>query len=315
MLKIDPKSTPQKEVFVMLNGGIAPRPIAFASTIAADGTRNLSPFSFYNVFGSNPPMVAFSPSRRGRDGTLKDTYNNIMETGEVVINAVTYSMAEQMNLASADFDADIDEFIKSGFTPVDSEKVKPARVGESPFQMECKLHKMVNLGEKNGSGNLAICEVQLIHIAEDILFDGKIDPRRIDHIGRNGGAWYTRANGEALFEIPKPKSADVIGWDGLPEWVKNSEVLSGNDLGLLALHSEIPSLDEAKKFVTEFENYKLDINSFSRMELFGHYREMLSAALNPEVNKKQYFERTAKTALAGRDTGFAWKVLVYMNSI
>jgi len=204
MREIDPKSAPLTQIFNLITGGIAPRPIALVSTVSEEGIDNLAPFSFFNAFGANPPIVAFSPARRSRDGTTKDTYNNLMENQECVIQVVTYDIVHQVNLASEEFDKNISEFKKSGLTPIPSQRVKPKRVKESPFQMECKLQQMIPLGEKKGSGNLAICEVLLFHVAEDLLEDDQIHPDRIRLVGRNGGSFYTKATGSAIFELPKP---------------------------------------------------------------------------------------------------------------
>ena len=244
----DPTDGTVREVHHLLLGGVAPRPIALVSTISVEGVRNLSPFSFFNAFGANPPTVAFSPSRRGRDGSFKDTYNNLIATGECVIHAVTYDMVHQASLASTEYPPDIDEFIKAGFTPVDSTKVKPSRVLESPFAMECRLKQMLPLGEGKASGNLAICEVILFHIAADVLTDGVIVPEHIDLVGRNSVNYYTRASGSAIFEVAKPMGGTGIGYDALPDFIRNSSVLSANDLTRLANSERMPSNDELAAF-------------------------------------------------------------------
>ncbi len=198
------KDLSPKDTLEILTGGVGPRPIALVSTLSKEGKRNLAPFSFFNAFGSNPPIVVFSPARKTRNGGFKDTYNNLLETKECVVQVVTYAMAKQVNICSIEFKPGVDEFIESGLTPLDSLKVKPPRVKESPFQMECVLKQMVPLEEKPGSGNLAICEVLVFHIAENVYKDGIIHPDLLDLIGRNGGHFYTRASGEALFELEKP---------------------------------------------------------------------------------------------------------------
>jgi flavin reductase (DIM6/NTAB) family NADH-FMN oxidoreductase RutF len=190
----------------LLLGGVLPRPIALVSTISTDGIKNLAPFSFFNVFGANPPIIAFSASRRGRDGTFKDTYNNLVATRECVVQAVTYEMVEQINTASKEFPPSEDEFVLSGLTPIPSKLVAPHRVKESPFQMECKLHQMINLGDGNAAGNLAICEVVLFHIAQHILDDGQINPFKYDAVARLGGDYYTRVTAGSIFELAKPVS-------------------------------------------------------------------------------------------------------------
>ena len=192
------------DTFRLLIGGVGPRPIALVSTVSQTGVNNLAPFSFFNAFGANPPIVAFSPARRGRDGSFKDTYNNIVATQECVIQVVTHAIVKQVNEASAEFPPEIDEFEKSGLTPIDADLVQAKRVKESPFQMECRLFKMVPLGEGKASGNLTICEVLKFHVDESILSDGAIDQRKIDLVARMGGDFYARAHGDALFELSKP---------------------------------------------------------------------------------------------------------------
>lgn len=229
------------ETNALLCGGVGPRPIAFASTVSLDGTRNLAPFSFFNAFGSNPPMVAFAPNRRGRDGTVKHSYLNAVATKEFVIASVSHPMVQQMNVASAEYAEGVDEFEKSGFTPLPARFVKPALVGESPFQMECRLHQVVELGRGPGSGLMLLGEVLAFHAREDCFQDGILHPERLDLVGRNGGAFYTRASGAALFKIAKP-AGRPIGYDALPEPLKRSTILSGNDLGRLANSAELPVL-------------------------------------------------------------------------
>ncbi|MBK8572561.1 MAG: flavin reductase family protein [Holophagaceae bacterium] len=229
------------ETNALLCGGVAPRPIALASTLSAEGVRNLSPFSFFNAFGSNPPTVAFAPNRRGRDGTVKHTYLNAVATGEFVIAAVSHAMLHQMNVASAEWPDGVDEFPKCGLTPVPARFVAPALVGESPFQMECRLKQVVELGEGPGSGLMLIGEVLAFHVREDCLVDGILHPDALDLVGRNGGAFYTRASGTAVFEVPKP-AVRPIGYDALPEPLKQSRILTGNDLGQLANSPALPDL-------------------------------------------------------------------------
>ncbi|MBP7618975.1 MAG: flavin reductase family protein [Geothrix sp.] len=229
------------ETNALLCGGVAPRPIALASTLSAEGVRNLSPFSFFNAFGSNPPTVAFAPNRRGRDGTVKHTYLNAVATGEFVIAAVSHAMLHQMNVASAEWPDGVDEFPKCGLTPVPARFVAPALVGESPFQMECRLKQVVELGEGPGSGLMLIGEVLAFHVREDCLVDGILHPDALDLVGRNGGAFYTRASGAAVFEVPKP-AIRPIGYDALPEPLKQSCILTGNDLGQLANSPALPDL-------------------------------------------------------------------------
>ena len=224
-----------------LCAGVAPRPIAFASTVDAAGHRNLAPFSFFNAFGSNPPMVAFAPNRRGRDGTVKHTYLNAVATGEFVIAAVSHAMLHQMNVASAEWPDGVDEFPKSGLTPEPARLVKPALVAESPFQMECRLRQVVELGTGPGSGLMLIGEVLAFHVREDCFVEGLLHPDALDLVGRNGGAFYTRASGAAVFRVPKP-AGKPLGYDALPDALKRSTILTGNDLGQLANSPALPDL-------------------------------------------------------------------------
>lgn len=230
------------ETNAWLCGGITPRPIALVSTIDGKGDRNLAPFSFFNAFGSNPPTIAFAPNRRGRDGSLKDTYRNIQATKEFGVATVSFAMTEQMNISSADYPSTIDEFVKSGFTPEIAKFIKPMLVKESPFQMECRLNQIIELGSGPGSGLMVIGEVLCFHIAEDCLLNNLPDPERLDQVGRNGGSFYTRAHGAALFQVAKP-SGKPVGYDALPASLKASTFLTANDLGRLANTDHIPSFE------------------------------------------------------------------------
>ena len=233
---LDPIQTNQ-----LLTGGVGPRPIALASTISRDGLRNLAPFSFFNAFGSNPPTVAFAPNRRARDGTVKDTYRNAVATGEFVIAAVTYAMVQQMNVASAEFPAGVDEFLQSGLTPLPAKFVGPSLVEEAPFQMECRLLQEVALGTGPGSGLMLLGEVVAFHVREDCFRDGLLSAQALDLVGRNGGATYTRASGAALFQVAKPLGRP-LGYEALPGVLKASRILTGNDLGRLANSPRMPDL-------------------------------------------------------------------------
>ncbi|MEO8087970.1 MAG: flavin reductase family protein [Bacteroidota bacterium] len=228
-----------------LLASIAPRPIAFASTMDRNGVPNLAPFSFYNAFGSHPPVIVFSPARRVRDNTIKHTLDNIYETKEVVINAVNYSMVQQTSLASCEYPKGVSEFIKAGFTPLASELVKPFRVKESPVQMECKVLEIKETGSEGGAANLIVCEILLMHINEQILnADSRIDPNKIDLVARMGGDLYCRASGAALFEVAKPNTKLGIGIDRIPERIRLSKVLTGNNLGQLGNADSLPSAEE-----------------------------------------------------------------------
>ena len=248
MKEINPETYGNPQLFKLLLEGVAPRPIAFASTMDKEGNPNLSPFSFYNAFGVNPTTLIFSPSRRGRDNTTKHTLDNLKEVPEVVLNAVTYSMVHQMSLSSTEYAKGVNEFEKAGFTALESSKVKPFRVKESPLQFECKVREIIEISGKPGSGNLVVCEILHIHLDENILDqDGSINPDKIDLVGRMGGDYYVRASGDAKFTIPKPLTTLGIGVDSLPESIRLSPYLSGNDLGQLGNIEQLPDASEIEK--------------------------------------------------------------------
>jgi flavin reductase (DIM6/NTAB) family NADH-FMN oxidoreductase RutF len=235
----------------LLLGSVGPRPICFASTIDALGNRNLAPFSFFNVFSAAPPILVFSPARSGRTGESKHTYQNVLEVPEVVINIVNYAMVEQMSLASSPYAKGVDEFVKAGFTPIASETVAPFRVKESPVQFECHVNQVIELGQQGGAGNLIICQVKKIHVNEAFMNEqGNIDQNKIDLVARMGGDWYCRANGEALFELVKPLTVCGIGVDALPDHIKNSHRLTGNELGKLGNLEAVPDAE----FMYELKN-------------------------------------------------------------
>lgn len=249
MLTIDPKKIEIPQLHHYLLGAVGPRPIAFASTIDSNKIPNLSPFSFFNVFSANPPILVFSPARAGRTGATKNTLDNVREVKEVVINVVNYDIVQQMSLSSSPFDKGVDEFIKSGLTPIPSEEIKPFRVKESPVQFECIVKEINELGQDGGAGNLVICEVVKIHINETILDEKRmIDQRKIDLVSRMGGNWYCRANENAMFEIEKPVSIIGIGVDQIPEEIRNSSILSGNDLGILGAIESLPTEQEINDY-------------------------------------------------------------------
>lgn len=227
-----------------LLSAVAPRPIAFASTVDKDGNVNLSPFSFFNVFSANPPIMIFSPARRGRDNTTKHTYENVKEHAEVVINIVNYDMVERMSLASTEYPKGVDEFVKSGFTKAKSEKVQPPRVLEAPVSFECKVNQVIELGQNGGAGNLVICEVVLMHIKDEILdSESRINPQLIDQVARMGGDWYSRAK-LGTFEVAKPLTTIGIGYDAIPASIRNSPILTGNHLGKLGNVEQLPTQEE-----------------------------------------------------------------------
>ncbi|MFX0556487.1 flavin reductase family protein [Maribacter sp. CXY002] len=245
ILTIDPKTISQPELHGYLLTAVAPRPICFASTVDKMGNVNLSPFSFFNVFSSNPPVLIFSPSRSGRDGSLKHTHQNIVEVPEVSINIVNYPMVEQMSLASTAYEKGINEFVKAGFTEVSSEKIKPPRVAEAPVSFECSVMEIIELANTPGAGNLILAKVELMHINNEFLdVEGKLDTHKLDLVGRMGGSWYTRSSGDSLFEIPKPIRNKGIGVDQLPQGVQNSIVLTGNNLGRLGNLERLPTQEQ-----------------------------------------------------------------------
>ncbi|SHG13724.1 NADH-FMN oxidoreductase RutF, flavin reductase (DIM6/NTAB) family [Salegentibacter echinorum] len=273
MLTIDPKEVGTGQLHQYLLGAIGPRPIAFASTIDDEGRPNLSPFSFFNVFGANPPTLIFSPARRGRDNTVKHTYKNVKAVAEVVINIVNYAMVQQMSLASTEYAEGVNEFEKAGFTMLKSALIKPFRVAESPVQFECKVKEVVETGQEGGAGNLVICEVLKVHIQENILDDaGKIDQHKIDQVARMGGNWYTRAN-LGMFEVEKPLSNLGIGIDAIPSEIKESTILTGNDLGKLGNVEKLPKEAEISAFIAENTDLATLLKSNNRNEI--HHRAQL----------------------------------------
>jgi flavin reductase (DIM6/NTAB) family NADH-FMN oxidoreductase RutF len=266
------------EIQNFLNHAIAPRPICFASTIDLDGNVNLSPFSFFNFFSTNPPIAIFSPSRRVRNNTTKHTLQNVLEVPEVVINIVDYEMVQQVSLCSCEFSKETDEFIKSGFTKEPSELIKPPRVKESKIQMECKVVEVKHLGTEGGAGNLIICEILLVHLDENILGEnGMIDQQKINHVARLGGNWYAKISTDNLFEVEKPNVKLGIGFDQLPMGVRNSKILSGNHLGQLANVHEMPVINPAyedEKLKNIFQYFSTDPSEMET-ELHLYARDLL----------------------------------------
>lgn len=249
MRSFSPSDLPVPKVHGLLLGAVGPRPIAFAGTLDKSGRPNLAPFSFFNVFSANPPIMIFSPARRGRDNTTKHTYENALAVKEVTINIVSYDMVHQMSLASCEYPEGINEYEKAGFTMQKSDLIAPWRVKESPAQFECKIIEVKALGKEGGAGNLVICEVVKMHFADHVIDeDLRIDQRKIDTVGRMGGNWYARAHGEALFEVPKPGAVPGIGFDALPQDIRYSKILSGNNLGQLAGVNEIPDETEVNEW-------------------------------------------------------------------
>lgn len=251
MISIEPKEISTAKLQGYLQGSVGPRPIAFASTVDENGNPNLSPFSFFNLFSANPPILVFSPSRRVRDNTIKHTLINARATGEVVINVVNFDMVQQTSLSSTEYADGVNEFVKAGFTAIPSDLVKPFRVKESPVQFECKIQQIISLGTEGGAGNLIICEIVKMHIDESVLdANGGIDQHKIDLVSRLGGNWYSRSN-EGLFEVEKPLTTLGIGVDAIPKFVKESGVFDGNDLGKLGNVEALPTTEEVAIFVNE----------------------------------------------------------------
>ncbi|MGE4347811.1 MAG: flavin reductase family protein [Flavobacteriaceae bacterium] len=276
MISIDPKEVAPAKVQAYLQGAVGPRPIALASTIDQNGTPNLSPFSFFNVFSSNPPILVFSPARRVRNNTVKHTLINAQNTKEVVISVVNYQIVQQVSLASTEYPDGVSEFIKSGLTPLESDVVKPFRVAESPVQFECKVNDIIALGDGGGAGNLVICEVVKIHINEEVLDEnGAIDQYKIDLVSRMGGNWYSRAN-KGLFEVPKPLVTLGVGVDQVPDFIKNSGVFSGNDLGMLGNIEVLPTQDEITTFVNETFEAKVVLSSDDTDKIYIKAKEYLA---------------------------------------
>ncbi len=324
MLNYIPKDLTVPKLHQLLLGGIGPRPIALVSTISEDGILNLTPFSFFNCFGSNPPMVAFSPSRRGKDGSFKNTYLNLINNKECVVQSVTYSIVNQINLASTEFPPEVDEFVKSGLTPIDSDLVKPKRVKESPFQMECIMREMRSFGEGGASPNIAICEVLKLHIAEDIVKDGIIHPNDIDLVGRMSANFYSRASGDSIFELVQPKFEIGVGYDSLPDFIKQSHIYSANNLGAFGISKSIPNDEDVDNFIKEFnkkkiENFEATEEAFYRYQRQNDFVRMLKAALILNSEKlpkaRTLLELTAKCAIENKDSEFAWKVALFAGKI
>ncbi len=296
MLTIDPKELTTQQLHGYLLGAVGPRPIAFAATIDENGVNNLSPFSFFNVFSANPPVLIFSPARNGRTNTTKDTYNNVKIIPEVVINIVNMDILHQMSLSSSPFESGVDEFVKSGLTPIDSETIRPKRVKESPVQLECKVTEVKELGTEGGAGNLVFCEVTKIHIHEAILDEkGVIDQKKINLVARMGGNWYCHANEHSMFEVSKPLTTIGIGFDNLPEDVKKSKSLTGNDLAQLAGIESLPN--------------ETDVNEYKLIELSDIF---VSLEDFPEKLEEALHIR-AKECIFQNDIDGAWKTLLSFN--
>ena len=291
MISIEPKDIPTAKLHAYLQSAVAPRPIAFASTLSKTGKPNLSPFSFFNVFSANPPILVFSPARRVRDNTVKHTLTNSQDTREVVVNIVNYDIVQQASLSSTEYAEGVNEFQKAGLTQVPSDIVKPYRVKESPVQFECKVNEIIALGDGGGAGNLIICEVVKMHISENILDEnGMIDQHKIDLVSRLGGNWYSRSN-QGLFEVPKPLVTLGIGIDSIPHFIRQSPVFTGNDLGMLGNIEVLPTSEEVTIFVNQ--NFAV--------------KGVLSGGDDMKIHQK------AKEYLHENDVLSAWKVLLAGN--
>jgi len=276
MISIEPKELSPAKLQAYLQSAVAPRPIAFASTVDENGKPNLSPFSFFNVFSSNPPILVFSPARRVRNNTIKHTLINCEATKQVVINVVNYDIVQQASLSSTEYADGVNEFLKSGLTMLPSDMVKPYRVGESPVQFECKVNEIIALGNDGGAGNLIICEVLKIHIKEEILDkDGMIDQYKIDLVSRLGGNWYSRSN-QGLFEVEKPLTTLGVGVDAIPDFIKKSTVFDGNDLGKLGNVEALPTEEEITIFVKQNFAVKGVLSSDDEMKIHLKAKEYLN---------------------------------------
>ena len=297
MKSINPKEIEIPKLHRYLLGSIGPRPIAFASTIDSIGNINLAPFSFFNVFSANPPIMIFSPARSGRTNESKDTYNNVKEVPEVVINVVTHEMVHQMSLASSPYDSDVSEFEKAGFTSLASDMITPPRVKESPVQFECKVNEVIELGDQGGAGNLIICEVLRIHLKESLLDQNEmIDQHKIDLVSRMGGNWYCRADKNSMFEIQKPITTCGIGFDALPTDIRNSSILSGNDLGQLAGIEQLPN--------------ETDVNEYKLLELSELFLSLEEDAVQLEIE----IHKRAQDLLKRNLLEEAWLTLLSFNN-
>lgn len=294
MLTIDTAELSPAQLQNYMQYAIAPRPICFATTIDQDGNINLSPFSFFNMFSTNPPLCIFSPARRVRDNTTKHTLENVLEVKECVINIVNYPMVQQMSLASTEYAKGVNEFDKSGFTMLPSQLVKPPRVAEAPVQMECIVKEVIHLGDNPGAGNLILAEVKLIHIKEEILDeDGKIDQVKIDLVARLGGDWYCRVTAGNLFKVAKPLTTLGIGVDALPKAVRNSKVLTGNDLGMLGNIEQLPADEE----IEAIQNHP-------------EVKEIFDATIGDANNRERELHELARQWLSKGNVNDALKVVL-----
>jgi flavin reductase (DIM6/NTAB) family NADH-FMN oxidoreductase RutF len=292
----DPKEINPGKLHAYLLGGVAPRPIAFASTVDSEGRVNLAPFSYFNVFSANPPILIFSPARRGRDNTTKHTYENVLEVPEVVVNMVDYNTVHACSLASTEYDKGVNEFIKAGLTEEPSDLIKPPRVLEAPASFECKVLRVDSFGDNPGAGQLVVCEILKMHFRNDILnSEGVPDPEKIDLVGRAGGNFYVRASGDALFEVPKPIANLGIGVDNISNDIRTSSVLTGRHLAMLGNIEKLP--DET------------EVNDFKLMELSEIFLELQDDGSALELQLHNH----AVALLDNGDVNGAWKTLLSFN--
>jgi flavin reductase (DIM6/NTAB) family NADH-FMN oxidoreductase RutF len=317
MKTFDPKEHPVPFVHRLLLSGVAPRPIALVSTMDEEGRVNLSPFSFFNAFGANPPVIVVSPAYRGSDGTPKHSFLNIRATKQFTVSAVSHSMVDQISLASSDYERGVDEFDKAGLTRLPSRVVAPPGVAESPFVMECRLLHHFDTGGQPGSGNLMIAEVVMFHVRESVYVGDRIDPNRMDLVARMGYNWYCRASGNALFELPKPKHAG-IGFDALPSHLRDSRVLTGNDLGKLASVETLPDTDAIlqrwREDIAGIDPAQLGADRFDIEQRVGDAHRALLTVLADLKTGTLGSEETARRlqvcsqlALRGGETTLAWE--------
>lgn len=289
-MRVVPSEVKTSELHAYLLGAVAPRPICFASTIDQEGRPNLSPFSFFNVFGSKPPILIFSPARRVRDNSIKHTLENVYANMEVVVNMVNYDIVQQMSLSSCEYPKGVNEFEKAGLTAVASDMVKPFRVKEAPVSMECKVIQVIETGKEGGAGNLIMCEVLCMHIDDNVLDEnGKIDPQKIDLVARMGGDFYCRASGASVFEVAKPNLQLGIGIDALPEHIRNSKILTGNHLGILGNCSSIP----ASSAISNDGRLEQILSDFSQTE-----------------QRSEALQQYAKELIDQGDIDRAWQILL-----
>jgi flavin reductase (DIM6/NTAB) family NADH-FMN oxidoreductase RutF len=294
MLSLETKNLTPIQIQAYLNHAVAPRPICLASTVDADGNVNLSPFSFFNLFSVNPPICVFSPSRRVRDNTTKHTLENLKQVPECVINIVNYDMVQQVSLSSVEYPAGVNEFIKAGLTELPSNLVKPPRVAESKVQLECVVKDIISLGDTPGAGNLVVAEIKLIHISEDILnADGSIDQQKTDLVARLGGDWYCRVTADNLFKVAKPVTTLGIGVDAIPYAIRNSKVLTGNNLGQLGNVEVLPTDDEIEAYAQSDE-----------------LKEIFDATIGDSQTRELQLHLKAKKLLDDGLVADAWKVLL-----